>query len=352
MRKLKQTVIEDLGRLASTLKKGEVSEDTLDRILGELGALPAHAAVWAERQIPSAGSFYGEVQRPSRLLGFIDREPQQQKPLREHPKLALLWMFHRNGYIREMALRALQDAPPNAFFLAALFSRLNDWAIPVQKEAERCIRRLLPRVDAHVAVDASSFLLGRWADWKRWSAEGLRLLDALMQRPDVVAAFVEKFKSIATGPLASQMRSLLRNDAMDTHIYWLALNSPNPAIRLVCFKTLANGYAEIATGFETQWIDKVYGHGKSVRTFQRRPIAQNYNINEIIVRGLNDRSTAIRRAAADAIITRFRNFPDLELHIAALLADKSAAVRERGDFLNRQMMKEKTPAQAPGFESF
>ena len=70
-------------------------------------------------------------------------------------------MFNRNGYIREAALKAINQLPDTPFFLAALVWRLNDWVEPVRRAAQYCANRELPRLSTRTIVGAAPFLLER-----------------------------------------------------------------------------------------------------------------------------------------------------------------------------------------------
>ena len=160
-----------------------------------------------------------------------------------------------------------------------------------------------------------------------------------MLRPDVALALVTRFREGAEGPLASQLRSLLRTEAFDTYLPMLAAKSRNPGVRILSLKTLLNGYAELPDGFETKWIDKVYNHSKRVPKFRKRPVIADINIANLVALCVMDPLTSIRRVAADAMIQKPDGFPLLKSHVELLLHDKNASVRERADFLRRRMQK-------------
>jgi hypothetical protein len=337
--KLSETAVRRLSILATMDLDDKQFAATLQEVLIELETLPAHAVVWAEQSIAVAGALHRQNFNLAQSVWSFKAAKSDPKTLRRHPALAFLWLCHRNGYAREEAVKSILIPPTSGFFLATLFSRLNDWVEPVRVEASRCIERLFYDIRPEVIVAASPYLLSRWMDWKRWNSKDIALLDRLLARSDVAAALAKKFRARAEGPLASQMRSLLRNDAIDKYLPSLVVESENPAVRIVCLRVLARSCVEVHVGFERKWIDKVYGHFRLVPSTEKRPVRLSYDINKIIAQCLRDRSTAIRRVAADVLIERYKNFPDVDSCVARLLQDKSKAVRERGEFLQRQLQK-------------
>jgi hypothetical protein len=103
----------------------------------------------------------------SRLVGSVPARqgwlwfrPATNRDAEIDPIHAPVLMFSRNGYVREAALKAVNQVPDAPFFLAALVWRLNDWVEPVRRAAEGCAKRQLPRCSTRTVVGAAPFLLG------------------------------------------------------------------------------------------------------------------------------------------------------------------------------------------------
>ena len=79
------------------------------------------------------------------LEGVLERRDGVLPTLARAATLNFAWLFlfHPSGYIREAALDSIVTPPTSAFFFAALAWRLNDWAGPVRKAAERCAVRVM-----------------------------------------------------------------------------------------------------------------------------------------------------------------------------------------------------------------
>jgi len=326
--------------LGNSLWTRNFSGTQIKDIVAGLGVLPAQAIIWADAKIADvAGLHQRGISKPSFLarVGLSHRKPPMSglDLLVNTPDLAPLFLFHRDGYVREAALHRYSDPPDNAFFLAALVYRLNDWAEPVRRAAFRCSEQLFPRVSPEVVVAAAPFLLGRWRFWGRWEQKEASLVDAIFEREDVNALLVERFLQETKGPLATELRYLLRGRGFDRYLSQISRCAVQPSVRAVALKTLINGQATWPTGFGRQWIDKRYNLSRRVTVYSQRSLTEQPAIEGSILQGIRDRSVAVRRVAADALVANRATFQGLDHAIAELAGDTSPAIRERVNFLSR-----------------
>ena len=334
----------------------------LDDILIELATLPAHLIVQASREIAtSAGlGWWQPERRPRRVvrvhwLSFYFRQirdwfwpkpapvpfPSDRELLAANAKLAWLFLFHPNGYLRLAALHHINTAPASPFFLTALAWRLNDWVPQVREAARLCAERELPLVDAHVAATAAPYLLGRRISWSRRTQEQ-DTLDKVFARKDVLEALVAQLRAGTTGPLAACLRHALRFADVDGHLVELARHARQPSVRALAYRCLISGRADWILGFEWMWIDKVYGRRKRIPKLARRNIERVRPAAEFIREAAGDKSPLVRRVAADALIAARSQLPDEEVLIARMAQDRSSAIRSRADFMLRHPPSERS----------
>src|SRR6187402_1518280 len=126
-----------LDTFRNDLNSGRVSGGLVMLIVDQLSALPVETVARAEQELPvSAGLYRGTWDE----IEYIP--PKQIDLLRTVKGLEYVFLFHRNGYLREAALHKLDGAMPSAFFFAAVAYRLNDWVQPVRQAALQCALRM------------------------------------------------------------------------------------------------------------------------------------------------------------------------------------------------------------------
>jgi len=334
--RLPEPLSADLHRLGQDLAAGNVSPGRLQSIMIVLGAMAPGAVTWADGSIANAAQLYPRHDERVSPHNLFQPSHRAHDILRREPKFAPLFIFHRDGYVREAALDQWTSPPQSAFFLAALALRLNDWVRPVRIAARRCAGRLLPATDAGVVVGAAPYLLDRSWRWARWDEEGMALVEAMYQRPDVSAPLADWLESAARGPLAYLLRFAARGPALDGRLPRLALSALQPGVRLMALVFLIEGHASWPVGHDIQWVDKSFGRSKRVTVFARRPIAQAPPIESLILAGLQDRSSRVRRMAADRLTQCFQAFPDLDEVLARLANDPDPSVRDRAAYIARR----------------
>ncbi|WKL57737.1 hypothetical protein Q1W73_01785 [Asticcacaulis sp. ZE23SCel15] len=332
-----QAALIDFGK---ALSKGHVVEAQLDALIKDLDTLPAQAITAVDSSI----AYFAELHRPTHtntsLLSLFQPDISALALLNKTPKLAHIYLFHRDGYVREAALHSFTTAPQSPFFLAAIAYRLNDWVQPVRVTAQYCAKRIFPKVAPEVVVGAAPYLISRWRYWGRWKQEDASIIDSLFDRTDVMALWAERYSRAITGPLGTELRFILRSDGFDTYLHGLARGAIAPSVRATALKALLDGFASWPIGFDRQWIDKRFYIYRRITRYAQRDLKVQCDKNILILEGLCDKSPAVRRIAADALIECRETFPEIIDAITRLQSDRSPSIRERGDFLARKRAEE------------
>jgi hypothetical protein len=339
---LSEEIAAPLSRLGEAIVAGRVSASVAEAALAAISQLPPEAVSWADRPIARSLGIdwqhgYG---RPS-LLGLFGPDHAAFTMLDAHKGLAVLFLFHHSGHVRQRALETLRTPPQTPFLLTALMLRMNDWVRQVRVAARFSAERLLPQTSPEVVAAAAPYLLDRWSKWGRWEAEGIAVLDAALQRPDVVAALVQRFRSKAPGSLATPLRHALRGPSLDPYLYELAHKAAHPSVRVVALRALINNRTTWPAGLRREWVDKTYGLSRLAVVLESRAVAHDYPTAPLIRAALKDRSAAVRRVAADAVIEQRALLPDVDDLVDAMTVDPTPAIRDRGDFLRRKLVEER-----------
>lgn len=265
--------------------------------------------------------------------------PKANAP-QHNAEVAYLFLFHRNGRLRERALDMLHDGITSAFYVVALAYRLNDWVPQVRAAAVRCADRVLPLTDPAIIAEAASSLFDRRMAWQRWGEEA-GALDRALSRPDVLDALAADLMGARSGPMASVFRHAIRWEALDRHLDALSAGAFLPQVRAVALQTLIDGAARWPVGWAKEWIDKIYNQYRMVRTYDERPVVRPRSLETLVERGALDRSGAVRKVAATALVNHGETLANREHIIELLAGDKSPAIRERVEYVLRP------PGQGP-----
>ena len=305
----------------------------LDTALALLATIePGHVAR-ADAEIAAVAALHRRAPQP--ILGrLISLRPSDTEQLLRTPGLEYLFLFHRDGRLREAALRKIAGGLPNPFLFAAILWRLNDWAAPVREAAVLCARRSFPLTDPAIVARTATELLVRQASWGRWRSER-EILDSVFGRDDVAAHLAELIVGGRTGPQASTLRYALRTPALDRHLERIAREAAQPSVRAAALDSLINGRAEWPSGSDWQWIDKSMGLRRRITVFAHRPLTVAPAREELIAAGIGDPSAVVRRVALTGVIRHLPGTAEGRALATPLLADRSPSVRERAEFILR-----------------
>ena len=325
---------EALAEVGRKLESGSKLGSELDTALVLLAELPPSQIGSADRAIATAASLY---HRPKQSIigSLLSPRPSDAEQLLSTPGLEYLFLFHRDGRLREAALLKVSGGLPGPFMLAAVLWRLNDWVAQVREAAVRCASRSFPATNPIIAARTATALLVRQLSWGRWKDEQA-VLDELFARSDVAERLADTLRQDVTGPLATVLRYALRTPALDVHLPRIAFEAVQPSVRAVALDSLINCKAEWPSGYAWQWIDKSMGLRRKVTVFAHRVINDAPPREELITFGAKDRSAAVRRVALTGIIRYLSGTSFGEEYATKLLVDRSPSVRERAKFILRR----------------
>lgn len=326
-----------LERIGDALRSGltwSLPQAEIEAAAARLAAMPADAVPMAGGMVAQAlAAPYGQSPpvRPAILARLLGRPDDAAIPAAT-PALQTLLLFHPDGRRREAALHELATLSDSPFLVAAIVYRLNDWAGPVREAARGCALRLLPATDPAAIARALEVLLLRMPSWRRWQ-ENRAVLDAIMAMEPVMDALAEGLCEARQGPMARLLRHALAWPGLDPHLLDLAGRARLPAVRMVALRALIEGRAVWPVGYERVWVDKVYGIGRRAVLLAERPFDRPVPVEALIRLGLDDRSAAPRRIAAEGLILHRRSLGDIAPLVERLAGDKNPSVRERAAFL-------------------
>ena len=327
-----------LKRVGEKLDQRQSVASDYQGVVQSLSALPPDSIAQAEREIFEAAQLYHWTygRHDSRLTvrQWFTPKLSDEDQLRRVPGLEYLFLFHRNGRIREAALRKMAGPIPSAFLFVAVAWRLNDWVTQVRAAAVECAARTFPLTPPEIIAEGAMVLLQRDNTWRRWNAERLKLGEAF-GRSDVAEKLADFLAARPTGPSATILRYALRSASMDVHLSRLAREATQPAVRAVAAQALIDGFTSWPNGWRWRWIDKSMGDRRAETVFETRELTIRSDRSVQIEAGLRDRSAVVRNTAISGLI-RYRDEIPGHLQLAkTLLHDPSRRVRERAEFLLR-----------------
>lgn len=156
-----------------------------------------------------------------RWMGCRDAELSLGKELAAAelvPGLAIVFMFHGDGRIREHALRNLGGPLPSPESVFAVLRRLNDWVPQVCNAVRDAALRFLPETSASVIVPALKSLLPAVSSWLRWEVSGREIFSAVLMRADVAEALLATVISSREPKLGLVFRELSRPQSIEPQL--------------------------------------------------------------------------------------------------------------------------------------
>lgn len=330
---LSSELVTALAEVGAKLRVGDDAAFSLGVALDLLAQLdPGHVAK-ADGEIAAAAGL--DRQPPQSLLGKIfSPRPSGASQLLQTLGLEYLFVFHRDGRLREAALLKITGGLPSPFLFAAVLWRLNDWAEPVRQAAARCASRSFPITNPAIVALTAAELLVRQASWRRWREER-SILNEVFGRSDVAAELANLMAVATTGPQASTLRYALRTPVLDQYLEQLAFNATQPSVRAVALRTLIDGKAEWPSGAAWRWIDKSMGLRRRETVFDQRSLTIAPPRAILIKRGIRDKSAAVRRVALTGVIRHILGTAEARAFAAPLQFDRSSSVREKAEFILR-----------------
>lgn len=260
------------------------------------------------------------------------------------PSQIITWLdlIDFDGYKRERGLRTI-GAAPNSFFFALALRRLNDWVPQVRKAARENLARIVKTSEAIYIVDALCSILSSWDSWRRMGECEKQVLLEILSYEEITEALKLKIISSPSGPMASLFSQVGRIAVFDKYICEIAEDAVQPSVRAKAYRSQFDGRMLWAEGWQREWIDIRYCKSKLIPIISERELTIVFPFQEVMSKASIDRSSMVRRIAAEYLIRENDMSAEDKLRLAQQFAlDKSLAVSERGRFMLRQLSSVET----------
>lgn len=279
-------------------------------------------------------SLGGRFVAPSLEYG-ADRQRVARAAMRTYPDAAWILCFDTDGFVREAALRRLNSPAVSMGRFIAVALRLNDWVPEVRSTAIKAFQRVWPITSPEVVADAIPYLLRQRFVWRRWGHEAA-CVDEVLGDPTIANAFTSLLLRGNSGPLGKTLSQALRFEIYDSALAKLASEAKLPAVRAMALQTILTGKATWPVGYGWAWVDKSMGERRRILLTESRAISTPEPPG-LLEAGIADRSALVRKVAADAVVERMKDLPNIVEIMGRLAKDRSSAVRDRADYIARRL---------------
>jgi hypothetical protein len=257
------------------------------------------------------------------------------------PRITLLDLCSWDGYRREKALRAIGEKVPNRFFLALVLRRLNDWVPQVRQAAQDILSTVLVNTESSYVADVICFTLSHWSSWKRIDSSNRKTLLDTLSNKEIANQIKLKLLNSTSGPLAAIMSEVGRVDALDNSLEEIATDAIQPSLRAKAYRSLFEGNISWLEGRKWEWTDRRYNEGRMQPILGVRVITTKIQFLPTLRSAASDRSSLVRRIAAEVFIKELDNLGCESPSLAKKFStDRSNAVAERGKFALKKLAGE------------
>lgn len=276
------------------------------------------------------------------------------KLLEQYPKLAVAFLCHNDGYVREEALRQVHHNKISPFLLTIISVRLNDWVPAVRTQAIKTLFGLLDHVSNDYLSLLVPFLIIRSNSWNRWKYEKSRFI-AHMVDPHFIVRISEAMIQAKNGSMSRCLGILSEHSEYDASLMTLHKSAAQPTVRERATRMLLDGYASIFRGYHLRRrlvlahsINELLGithnavmendiNRERVKVFEQRPLTIKYSKAAVLTTAAKDKSPFVRRHAASFLITQRQNIYEYRDALDELKEDQHPFVAPRMNFLFRKL---------------
>lgn len=265
-------------------------------------------------------------------------QPKWKVWAKPSPFLTWIDLCSWDGYKREKTLRTLTGSAPNSFFFALAVRRLNDW-VPQVREAAREKLPLIAKVSDPVhVVEALCITLSNWNSWGRIEESDKQVLIEIISRKEITEALKLKIISATSGSLTSIFAQVGRTSVLDGHLSEIANNAIQPSVRAKAYRSQFEGKMVWFEGRKWEWTDIRYCKGRLKPIVSERKLTVTSPFLETLRMASVDRSSIVRRVAAEMLIRELETLGEESLRYANLfVSDASPSVAERGNFALKKL---------------
>jgi hypothetical protein len=317
-----------IRRLLSAGVTASEAADLMDRVASETESIPLRgmdvwertirAEVWAAERGAAETSWKFWV-RPRRFTSWLD-------------------LCSHDGRKREAALRITSGGAPSAFMLALALRRLNDWVPQVRSAAREVLPELASNSKPHDVAKVLWSLFAHWSSWGRMELADREAVAAIASSEPVSLALRSRIMEERAGPAALVLSQCARSAAFDSWIPEFAEGAVQPAVRARAFRWLFTGRITWVVGQKWKWIDLACCKGKFEPILESRGIPAKRPFMMTLNAAMADRSSMVRRVAAEFLIRELASLGENALPLAQrVAADTSPSVAARGLFALKQL---------------
>ncbi|AIW20923.1 hypothetical protein F0267_11585 [Vibrio coralliilyticus] len=254
------------------------------------------------------------------------------------PRITLLDLCSWDGYRREKALKTISEKVPNKLFLALVLRRLNDWVPQVRQAAQDALAKVLANTEPSYVADVICFTFSHWSSWQRIDNSNRKTLLDTLANKEIARHVKLKLINSAAGPLASIFSEVGRTDALDDSLEEIATSAIQPSLRARAYRCLLENKVSWFEGREWEWTDRRYNEGRMKPIIAERTLSHGAPLLPTLLTASNDRSSFVRRVAAEILIKELDNLGSDSSVLANKFAiDRVAAVAERGKFALKKL---------------
>lgn len=252
-------------------------------------------------------------------------------------KITWIDLCNWDGHKREQALRSIENVP-NRFVLALVCRKLNDWVPQVRQAASEVLSKVIANTNKSYVAEVIFFTLSHWSSWKRIDEKSKNTLLEIITTTRLLDELKLNLIALPTGPLSSIFSQIARKSAIDHYLVEIADSAVQPSLRAKVYKCLFSNKVSWFNGRKWQWTDIRYCQGHEVPVISERPLTIEVPLTPLLKSAANDRSSIVRRVAAEVLIRELNNLGDESVKLAEQLSlDRSTAVAERGKFALRKI---------------
>jgi len=268
-------------------------------------------------------------------------QPKWKIWLNSAPFLTWVDLCNWDGYKREKALRTLSSGAPNSFFFTLILRRLNDWVPEVRKAARETLPQIAKLTDPIHVAESLCLVLSNWNSWGRIEATDKVALFDIISQEEIVNAIKSKIICDVSGPLTTILAQIGRTPVLDNSLSEIAKDSIQPAVRAKAYRSQFEGKVTWFEGRKWKWTDIRYCEGRMIPIISERELSLSFDFLNVLKCASVDRSSIVRRVAAEMLIKELNNLGDDSLKLAnTFSSDSSSTVSERGKFALKKL-KEK-----------
>ena len=315
---------------------GHPTEHLAAQLIDILGKVPADNVGMVQRVFRYPYIDYGKPRETSSLMRLVWSRGRSVAETPFEGSICWLMIFNGNGFIRESALKNINDPPPSPLFLAGLLLRLNDHVAQVRAAAEQCLDRIEDRIASETLCAILPYYFRHRIFWDEFAFD--RRIIALAERPEAKACLLRQLRDSQEGRMPAFFRSLLANDLVDDFLPALAIEAFHPAVRAQSAKALFSGEVGGLPGFESIVVSERLGVTRKVFSNNlRRTCIVEFDLDTMLRATARDRSSKVRKEAAQGLIGNLQRLADVEAYLELFAAEENPRVKDRIDYVRRQI---------------